>query len=146
MADREDVARVLSDDNVYIPVDGEKCQDRLGIADKLLQQTLAYVLMPNETLVAIFLPHNPYLYTGHIAVLPEGRGKEAIAGGKAALQWMFDNTECIKIFGLMATFSRHGILYIKMLGFRQTHIVTRSYVRAGEVFDQVMLELEKPCA
>ena len=140
-----EVSRVLEDDSVFIPVNGHPIpENQKGfITKELLENGKIVVLMPNEYSVFIFLPHSHELYAGHSAILPEGRGRAGIRAGKAAAKWMFENTRCIKIFGLTPIFLKHVIAYNKLLGFVQEGISTNSCIKDGVLYDQVLFGLSK---
>ena len=143
--DLKKVSLILSDDSVYIPVNGAPCKGeyREILAEEILSNGKVYVLMPNEFCVFIFSPHSKELYIGHSAVLPEGRGKEAIKAGKSSIKWMFDNTECIKLFGLTPIFMRHVAMFNRLVGFTREGILTDSYTKDGVLYDQILFGLSK---
>jgi hypothetical protein len=143
--DLKKVSLILSDDSIYIPVNGEPCknEDRENIAEDILNNKKIYVLMPDEFSVFIFFPHSEELYVGHSAILPGGRGKSGIKLCKAAVQWMFDNTECIKIFGLTPVYLKHVIIFNKLVGFEQEGLLTDSCIKDGILYDQILFGLSK---
>lgn len=137
--------RVLDDDSVYAPINGCKCPitKKGKNAKQLLDDSRVHVLMPNEFSVFIFLPHSIELYIGHSAILLEGRGRLGIMAGKSAAKWMFENTRCIKIFGLTPVFMKHVIKYNKLLGFVQEGLLKNSCVKDGVLYDQILFGLSK---
>ena len=116
---------------------------RNSLARGILTEDKVYVLMPDDYSVHIFLPYSSELFTGHSAILPEGRGKKGIKDGKAALQWMFDKTECIKIFGLTPVYMKHVAMFNRLLGFIQEGILTNSCTKDGITYDQILFGLSK---
>lgn len=143
--DLERVSLVLSDDSIYIPINGHPCElsIRSSLAKDILIDGRVYVLMPNEFCVFIYFPHSIELYTGHSAVLPEGRGKEAIKAGKETIKWMFNNTKCIKLFGLTPIFMRHVAMFNRLVGFTKEGILTDSCSKDGALYDQTLFGLSK---
>ena len=143
--DAKRVNLVLSDDSIYIPINGHPCElaDRDSLAEGILNEDRVYVLMPDDYSVHIFFPFSLELYTGHSAILPEGRGKKEIKGGKVALQWMFDETKCIKIFGFTPIYMKHVVTFNRLLGFIQEGILTNSCIKDGITYDQILFGLSK---
>lgn len=143
--DIERVSLILSDDSVYIPINGFPCpnNERKNIAQDVLNEKKAYVLMPNEFSVFIFLPHDTGLYNVHTAILPKGRGRLGIKAFKQAAQWMFKNTNCIKLFGIIPAFRKDVILFHKWVGVVYEGVLSKSCIKNGVLYDQVVMGLSK---
>jgi len=143
--DKEKVNRILSDDSIYIPINGVPCPEKLKniLADDLLRETKAYVLSPNDFSVLIFLAYDENLYTGHTSVLPEGRGRQAIRDGKLACQWMFENTKCIKIFGFTPEHMLHVRRFNILVGFKEEGVLSNSHMHNGSVENMIIFGLNK---
>ena len=141
IADRKKAARVLADDSVYIPTNGCKCPNPEGIADELLLSPAAHIIMPDPDVLMIFILQNFGLYMMHIAVLPEARGKRAFEASKNGLKWLFENTDCIRVMGLVPKCWPHCLRYALAVGFKKVGILRDSIVLNGKTYDQTIVEV-----
>lgn len=139
MVDREVVTKILQDDSVFIPINGTQCKMN-NIADELLLSPITHVLMPVDGFVAIFIKHNQVLYTFHVAALPEARGQVAIDAGKKAFEWMFQNTDCMKIFSFVPALRTNVVKYMESLGMVKSGTIKKSIVMDCELEDQEIME------
>jgi len=140
------VSRVLDDDSVHIPVNGFRCRREGETACGLLSHPGIFVLMPNEGSVFAFVPYNEHLFNVHLGILPEYRGKVAIAACKDAFAWMFANTDCIKIIGLESVKHRAAIRFITSLGVDREGTLKGACYHNGVSTDMAVFGYCKPCA
>ncbi len=94
--------------------------------------------------VVAFLPLNSITWNPHVAILPEHRGcgTEALA---AAVEWMFANTECRKIFASPPEFNVAMIRVFEKCGFSIEGISPKSYRWHGQVHDRLLMGKEAVC-
>jgi len=79
----------------------------------------------------------------HIAVLPEMMGEAAITFFKQAITWGFQNTQYMKIIGMIPEYNKLAINLAKRIGFEQEGIIKKSFLKNHKLHDQVLLGLTK---
>jgi hypothetical protein len=67
----------------------------------------------------------PSVLEGHIAFAPEGRGREAIEAGKAALCYCFEGMGALVVFGRVPVEERAARLFTRMIGLRSDGVRPR---------------------
>jgi len=136
------VNKVLDDDSVFIPVNGHPCTVEGATAYSFLSSPGAYVLMPNEGSVFIFVPYNGHIYNVHLGILPAWRGKQAVQACLDAFRWMFANTGCLKIIGFESSARRDALRFIGLLGVEREGLLKNVDGKGG---DMVVFGYSKPC-
>lgn len=82
-------------------------------------------------------------YEVHTCILPEYRGKKAIEIGKQGLEWIFNNTPCLKIITHVPECNPKAFVYARKCGFKQEGINRRSFMKYGILQDQYVLGICK---
>lgn len=139
--DKGAVMRVMGHDSVFKAINGFPCNDP-DYMDGLLRSP-NYILMPNENSVFVFLIYNRYMYNGHSAILPEGRGRDGFRAGRAACSWIFENTGCEKIYGLTPAHKKHIIKYNLVVGFKEEGLLSGCRDDDGTPCDMVLFGRSK---
>jgi GNAT superfamily N-acetyltransferase len=99
-------------------------------------------LMPEDNSACfVFTKHSGVLCEGHLAVLPEAR-KRGEALGRAALDWMKENTDCKAVMGLVQEKNKHACRYVERLGFEQSGRIKKGFAKDGELVDLVIYTME----
>lgn len=75
------------------------------------------VMLSGEHGIAVFAHRAPGVYEWHAAVLPEGRGKWALAAARAALDRIFAETDAIAILAPIPDHNRGARYIVHSLGF-----------------------------
>lgn len=88
--------------------------------------------------VFCFYPYNSVTYDSHVCVLPEYRGR-SLPYGKAALAWMFTNTDCLKVIGKIPSFNKRAIAWTKKLGFEVEGLMKKAFLKKSELHDLVVM-------
>lgn len=111
--------------------------------ERLLGNESIYVLMPNNEGVFLFIPHGSIAYEGHGYVLPEGRGKSAFMTCSKTIEYMFSNTNCLKIIGFVPVFSRKATRFYDFMGFYREGLSTESCMKNGKLHHQIIYGMTK---
>ncbi len=89
-------------------------------------------------------PANGITLIAHIQILPEYRKEYALEFGKGAAQWIWDNTQFMKIQASIPTLYPNVISFIERLGFNKEGVSEKSYLRHGEIHDSVYFGMARP--
>jgi len=143
--DIEAVHNILSDEMIYPHIIDDGCGDDLKykMARLLLENPAVYCLMPNQYTLFIFFQLNYVLYEGHMQVLKNGRGREAVKAGKDSLKWMFKNTPCEKIIGFTPDYCKEAVMLAIKAGMKREGILTKSWKKDGILYDQIITGVNK---
>jgi hypothetical protein len=111
---------------------------RLG---RILVDTInSYISIPNEHCIFIALPtSNSIIYEVHVAVSPEGRGKEAVLAARLSIKEFFNDMPHVhKLIGFTPVNLRRAVAFSRMVGFTKEGICKDSFLKDGELHDQVI--------
>lgn len=86
----------------------------------------------------IYAPINAITWEVHSCVLPSWRGK-SIQFAKASIDWMFDNTECLKIITHVPSYNKRALVYAERAGMVTEGVNRMSFAKNGEIYDQTLL-------
>jgi RimJ/RimL family protein N-acetyltransferase len=92
-----------------------------GFADltPLLEYPEQYILLSDGIGAAsIFEWTAPRVWQGHSMFLPESRGRDGIAAGKAMLAWMFERGGAKMLWGMTPIDNRPAQMFNRLLGFK----------------------------
>jgi RimJ/RimL family protein N-acetyltransferase len=93
----------------------------------------------------LFLPLNAINFDIHASVLPWARGtKWSRVAGAAALTWMWQNTRCKRITAGCPSFNPRALGWVKALGFKEFCVNEKSFQKANQLHDLIMLGISKP--
>jgi len=137
---------ILSQDDIFqSSIDDNFPHDQRWRLGRILVDMGAYISTPNEYCVFIGLPtSNSIVYEVHVAVVKEGRGRDAVkAARKAAIQFFNDNPTIQKLIGFTPVNLRQAIAFSRMVGFKKEGILTKSFLKDGELHDQYISGLSK---
>lgn len=134
------VDRVLRDESVYPWISDDGSVSAGAFTTKpFFYNPSVYVLSPNQWSVFIFLPVNSCCFDVHSNVLPEGRGVKAIVAGKAVLNWMFQETKCLKVITSIPVFNAPAYALARRCGMTPEGKNRKSFLHKGVLYDQHML-------
>lgn len=112
-----------------------------------LESPLLYALIPmldgQGVGCLVFIPWNGVTYELHTIILPAFRGKTAVDAAKAAGQWMFDHTRCMKVVTHVPMGNLPAITLAIRCGMKQEGINRRSYLKNGKLIDQYIYGFSK---
>jgi len=93
--------------------------------------------------VGIFHPINGVTYGCHFNILPEYRGSTAINSAKKAIEWMFSNTECLKLTAYAPLTAPWVADFLDRIGAVVEGSLTKSFLKKGVLHDQAIYGLCK---
>ena len=139
---------VLGDDSIY-PHNIDDFNDdslRWRHGEILINNPAMWVIIANVYTVVVFSPINSVMFDIHTSILPDGRGSFGACAVKEAIEWIFNNTQAVKVIGFIPSFNHRALKYAKLCGFQQEGVVKKSYQKNGILYDQVVIGTgkEKP--
>ncbi|MFH1739492.1 MAG: GNAT family N-acetyltransferase [bacterium] len=93
--------------------------------------------------VVSFVPMNAVTYDAHIAILPAAWGPQSVAAAKAAVRWMFKNTQAKRITASIVVKNKLASRVAKKAGFLPMGINPQSFLKDGELQDQMLYGISK---
>ena len=89
-----------------------------------------------------FVPINSITWNPHISILPKyrGRGTDVMRLG---INWMFENTPCIKLVAFPPTFKKAMIRVFEKCGFEHEGFSSKSFRFNDVIYDRLLMGLEK---
>ncbi len=111
--------------------------------EDVLRNPHIYTLMPNKGSVFMFTPHSTILHEVHCAVLPEGRGRTAVEASIKARDWMFKNTECLKIVASIPECNIRALAAARCFGMKNGGRITNAFLKNGKLVDLILFSVGK---
>ena len=108
-----------------------------------IKDHLIYLTTECKSLLFVGFPVNSYTLDAHTAVLPELRGKQAVKAGKAAIDWVFNNTKYIKIVGATPSDNKLAMRFNRLIGLNREGVCKESIVRGGRLIDRIYYGVER---
>ena len=103
------------------------------------------VIRDNDV-IGIILFHvtiSPFCYQGHVNYLPKYWGSGLAEYTKEAIQWMFDNTNCIKVVAYAPDYYPEVLKHAIKSGLKIQGYLTNSTMIDGKLDSQTILGVEK---
>ncbi|MEW5709849.1 MAG: GNAT family N-acetyltransferase [Pseudomonadota bacterium] len=146
--DAELVRKILTHPQIYPHVsdDGSPPPEEFDPRESVRNDAMYFLVpMAAERPAGLYViyPHNSIMYEVHACILPEYRGAAAREAARAMVQWVFAHTPCRKLIALVPAFNRLAHQYARRVGFMDVGVITRSYLKAGVLYDQHLLAIEK---
>lgn len=101
--------------------------------------------------LGVFLVHpvNSFCFEMHTCLWPELWGVQAHRAALLLGDWVFSDTVCRKMITNVPAYNRRALRFAKAGGMRQEGINRASFMRRGEMLDQIVLGVTKeewpPC-
>jgi RimJ/RimL family protein N-acetyltransferase len=93
--------------------------------------------------VFILIPQNHICWQVHTCFLPESYGDIAKRAGFGSIQWVWDNTECLRIVTEVPIYNRIALKYALDCGMKEYGINPKSYMKQGKLRDVILLGISK---
>lgn len=106
---------------------------------------LFWMLVSDGEPAGVFLvhAHNSACFEMHTCLLPRIWGKDAAHAAQLLLAWAFNDTQCQKMITAVPSYNRAAIRFAKAGGMTQEGVNRASFLRNGELIDQIMLGITK---
>ena len=127
------------------------CDDGCPTADKfqpITSDSIWYVLVKDDTELLgmfTFIPQNCATVEVHTTLFPISWGKRSHLAAKLVADWVWKNTPFVRIVTNVPSFNRIALRFAQLADMKQFGINEKSYRKDGELFDQIMLGMSKPC-
>ncbi len=142
--DAELVRSIIGDDELHkragkhVPVD---------VYDPENQKELYYLSVENETeVVGVIIFHifnHAICYQGHVNYLPKYWGSGLAEHTREAIQWMFDNTDCLKVIALAPDTYPEVYKHAIKTGLKSEGYLKKSIMINGKLDNQTIFGIEK---
>lgn len=106
---------------------------------------LYWMLVSDGEPAGVFLvhAHNAVCFEMHTCLLPRIWGKDAACAAQLLLAWAFNDTQCKKMITAVPSYNRAALRFAKAGGMVQEGVNRASFLRNGELIDQIMLGITK---
>jgi RimJ/RimL family protein N-acetyltransferase len=88
-------------------------------------------------------PHNCVTYEIHTCLLPTAWGDKAKQAAKLVLNWIFQNTPCMKVITHVPETNALALRYAKRAGMVVEGNNRKSFLKNGQLLDQIQLGITK---
>jgi RimJ/RimL family protein N-acetyltransferase len=116
---------VLNHESVYSWVRGPHAEGRLDLSPLVADQR--NLLLVGEHGIAIFAYRVPCVYEWHAAVRPEGHGRWALEAARAALDYVFRETDAVAILAAVPEDNKAARYIVRTLGFGLKQVLPSSW-------------------
>lgn len=143
--DEKLVGKILRDPIIYEAISGDNSPPRITYKPNI--RIGIYVIVYKDDIpigLGITEKKSAAHYTVHYQVLPDHRGENALAGALECLNWVWRNTQAIKVTAEVPSLYPNVIEFGLSCGFKIEGTNKNSYIKKGKVFDQVYLGIERP--
>ena len=135
-------------DSIFHHKDIERfvCDDfTLDAAYKMIDCIYYLAAFDEDEVVGMFMVHplSEIIMDSHVAIMPWVAKEKNRAMGKSAINWVFDNTSCLKLNASVPVYNELVLDYAKDIGFLQEGINKQSIMRYGKLHDQIYLGIER---
>lgn len=79
----------------------------------------------------------------HTCLLPCSYGARASKAVKAAIAWLFENSQFQRLFTNVPDYNRLALRFAKQAGMEVFGVNVRSYLKGGKLYDQILLGLSR---
>lgn len=110
-------------------------------------EAVSYVLARDgEDLLGcwIFIPQTRVLWEVHTCLLPIAYGERAYKAGKGVIQWLWENTECLRLISNVPSYNRLAAKYAERCGMVEYGINWASWLKDGKLHAQILYGVSKP--
>ena len=94
----------------------------------------------------ILVPENEICWKIHTCLLPNSWGERAKQAAKLLAKWIWENTPCLRVITDVPEYNRVALKFAKEAGLAEFGVNEESFMKNGELHDQIMLGISKPKA
>jgi RimJ/RimL family protein N-acetyltransferase len=92
----------------------------------------------------LFVPQSRIRWEVHTCIPKESRGRAAFDAAQECMQWVWQNTECVRIITAVPAFNPSALRFARMVGMQVIGVDEKSFQKGGELHDQMLLGISKP--
>lgn len=139
--DMEKVAAILSHPAIFKHVR----DDGVMACEPIDHDAFYWMMLDDGEPAGVFLvhAHNSICYEMHTSILPRAWGDKSADGAQMLLAWAFNTTPCMKMITAVPAYNRAALRFAKAGGMVEEGNNRSSYLRNGELVDQIMLGITK---
>jgi RimJ/RimL family protein N-acetyltransferase len=136
------VGRIVSDPAIWPHIHDDATAEFVPILDN---EAVHWMLIDDGAPAGVFMvhAHNSVCYEMHTCLLPRTWGQQAKDAAQLLLAWAFEDTDCQKMITTVPAYNRPALRFAKAGGMQQEGINRASFMRNGELIDQIMLGITK---
>lgn len=140
------IRRVLTDPSVYGKISDDGCPPPSEFEVKDTQAACYVSVYEADELLGLFLlvPQNAVCWEIHTCLLPSAYGSLARRAAEGILDWTWTNTPCQRIVTNVPAYNRLALRFAEGAGLTQFGLNPCSYLKGGELFDQILLGISRP--
>lgn len=99
------------------------------------------VVRDGEEILGMWMlhPHNSVCWECHMCYLPPAWGSRASLAGRMLPEWVWEHISCRRIIGNVPACNRLAVAYMKRIGFEEFGINRASFLKNGQLYDQICL-------
>lgn len=117
--------------------------------DPVMHDQVYYLVATRgKKVLGLFVVHamNTTIGMGHANILPKywGEREQNKALGKAAIQWIWDNTEFKKIVTTVPVMYKQVLAYTQRIGMKREGVMRKGHLKNGELHDMYYMGISKP--
>lgn len=135
------VASILAHPAIWPHIRDDGCDEPTAID----AESLHWMLVEDGEPLGVFLvhAHNLVCYEMHTCLLPKAWGAKAAQAAQMLLRWAFTDLPCQKMVTNVPAYNRAALRFAKAGGMTQEGINRASFLRDGELMDQIFLGITK---
>ncbi len=92
----------------------------------------------------MLLEESPILFHVHCAFLPGARGARARKAALAGLEWLWQNTKCLRLVASIPGWNKPAVFFARYLGMEIFGVNRSAYVKDGKIWNQIMFGTTRP--
>lgn len=119
---------------------------KVEVFEPITHPSAWYVLVKDgEELLGLFAlyPENHICWKVHTCLLPNAWGKRAKQAAREGVQWVFNNTECLRLITDVPEYNALALRFANMGGMEPFGVNHKSYQKDGKLHDVTMLGISK---
>lgn len=145
--DYELIRKVITHPRIYkhlVDDNSPARDDYYPIEDEHIWYIVVREIFPDagpEELLGLWMlhPHNSICWEIHTALLPNAWGERAHRAAGMVIEWIWENTPCLRLITNVPSSNRLALNYAKRAGFEQYGVNPASFRKDGKLHDQVLL-------
>lgn len=135
------VASILGHPAIWPHIRDDGCDEPTAVD----AEGLHWMLVEDGEPLGVFLvhAHNLVCYEMHTCLLPKAWGRKAAKAAQMLLRWAFTELPCQKMVTNVPAYNRAALRFAKAGGMTQEGVNRASFMRNGELMDQIFLGITK---